>query len=516
VLAAVLSIALGAIALRAPLFDLPLEHDEGGYAYIAWRLAEGETPYLDWFDQKAPGVFLAYRLALAAPFDPAFAIRGLAALFCAGSALALFALVRALLGTATGLIAALLLVFVSADPMLQGPIANTELFMTPWIVASALLTLQLPAHARPPLARAVAIGACLAIGTAFKQVALIDAPFLLAVFALRAPSGERARAALRFAIGMAAGGIAVWGAILLWLWSRGALAPALDAILLHNLDYGAEIPIAARFAMLQHYVPTLLPSQGVAWLLALAGLVVLARRQDRFPALFLGGFAAANAIGVSSSGYYFPHYFQQVAPAVAALAAVAITGGVDRSPRWRIAGGTALALAPFAWAAIGFWQLLPAEASRRMFPDNYFETMPAIAEVIASRTAPNDRVFVFGAEPEILFQARRVSASRYIYLYPVFGAFPDVAQRQAEVIAEVEAARPAAIVWLPLQSFFGPGRSQHLTDWTRAYIDEHYRLEAYAIANAAGHSELLRVEPGGDLAPIAEQQPWGLVFVRAQ
>ena len=32
--------------LRAPLWDLPLERDEGEYAYIAWRMAAGETPYL--------------------------------------------------------------------------------------------------------------------------------------------------------------------------------------------------------------------------------------------------------------------------------------------------------------------------------------------------------------------------------------------------------------------------------------------------------------------------------------
>ena len=142
-LATVLAIALGAVAMRAPLFDLPLERDEGEYAYIAWRLGAGETPYLDWFDQKPPGVFFAYRAALALPGDPVVAIRAVAALFCAGSAVALFALVRALLGSAAAAgVAALLYVFLSADPLLQGPIANTEIFMAPWILAAALLSLR--------------------------------------------------------------------------------------------------------------------------------------------------------------------------------------------------------------------------------------------------------------------------------------------------------------------------------------------------------------------------------------
>src|SRR5258706_15425459 len=105
-----IAIALLAVALRAPHFDLPLERDEGEYAYIAWRMGAGETPYLNWFDQKPPGAFLAYRLALAAPGEPVAAIRATGALFAAASALAELALASALLGPVAGGLAALVLV----------------------------------------------------------------------------------------------------------------------------------------------------------------------------------------------------------------------------------------------------------------------------------------------------------------------------------------------------------------------------------------------------------------------
>lgn len=42
---------LATIALRWPLLEVPLERDEGEYAYIAWRISEGDVPYLDAFDQ---------------------------------------------------------------------------------------------------------------------------------------------------------------------------------------------------------------------------------------------------------------------------------------------------------------------------------------------------------------------------------------------------------------------------------------------------------------------------------
>jgi 4-amino-4-deoxy-L-arabinose transferase-like glycosyltransferase len=514
-LATAVALALGTIALRAPLFDLPLERDEGEYAYIAWRLGAGETPYRDWFDQKPPGVFFAYRAALALPGDPVVAIRAVAALFCAASAIALFALVRALLGSAAAAgVAALLYAFLSADPRMQGPIANTEIFMTPWILGAALLSLRVFGAARPRFAIGLAIGLALGVATAFKQVAAINAPLLLALFWLRAPRGERLAATARFTGALAAGGVAVWAAIALWLAARGAFGAALDAIVLHNLAYAADLPLEVRAAALAYYGAPLASSQGVAWGLAALGLAVLAFRSDRFPALFLAGLAAANAIGVAASGYFFPHYFQQIVPAVAALAAAAIVAGGVTAPRWRVAAGSALAIAPLAFAAIGFWRLEPAEASRRIYPDSYFDAMPVIGAELASATSPDDRVFVFGAEPELLFHARRVSATRYIFLFPVFGELPDAAARQAEVIAEVEAARPAAILWMPLAMFSGP---QHLTEWTRAQIDAHYQLRAFAVAQADGRSEVVRVTPGGDpVAQLAGREPFAMLFVRAR
>ena len=51
--------------------------------------------------------------------------------------------------------------------------------------------------------------------------------------------------------------------------------------------------------------------------------------------------------------------------------------------------------------------------------------MPAVAAEVASQTLPDDRVFLFASEPEVLFYARRISASRYIFLFPVFGTFSD-------------------------------------------------------------------------------------------
>jgi 4-amino-4-deoxy-L-arabinose transferase-like glycosyltransferase len=157
------------IAIRAPLMDLPLERDEGGYAYIAWRMTLGEMPYLDWFDQKPPGIFAAYRVANSLADDAVVAVRALAAVFSAVSSIALFCLVRALLGACVGLTSALLLAFLSADPMIHGSIANTELFMLPGIIVAALLVLRAIESARLPIVTALGAGIAIGIAIAFKR-----------------------------------------------------------------------------------------------------------------------------------------------------------------------------------------------------------------------------------------------------------------------------------------------------------------------------------------------------------
>jgi hypothetical protein len=473
--ALILLIGLFVLALRAPLMDLPLERDEGDYAYIAWRLAHGEVPYLDWFDQKPPGIYAAYRAALGLSGGSIVAIRIAAALFAALSSIALFFLVRPLLGTVAATLAAILLGFLSADPMIQGPIANTEIFMLPGLVVAAALFLRVISTQKTPVATCVALGVSLGIATAFKQVAAVNVPFFLLAFA------------------------------------------AIDAMLLHNLSYTSSLPLSRRLSNLVFYGERFAPSQAAAWILAGVGLVLLARRRDRFPAYYLGGWALANAVGVSASGHYFPHYFQQILPAVASLAAaaLAVEGAARQPSRARVALVSALALGPLVLTALRFWSLSPAEAMRTIYPGNPFQSMPALAREIASISEPQDTVFLFGTEPELLFYAQRVSATRYIHLFPLFGPYPDALERQRGVAAEVARAEPAVMLWIPNAMFFAEGAPQYLTRWFQRFSAQHYRPHAFTTRNALGDFDLVPIPPGARPRDVLRgRRPQATIFVR--
>ena len=87
---AVAVIVLLTAAVRVPLLGIPFERDEGEYAYIAWRLGHHELPYRDWIDQKPPGIFWIYWLALQLPLDPIRSVHCMGLLWSAASAGAFF------------------------------------------------------------------------------------------------------------------------------------------------------------------------------------------------------------------------------------------------------------------------------------------------------------------------------------------------------------------------------------------------------------------------------------------
>jgi hypothetical protein len=100
---------------------------------------------------------------------------------------------------------------------------------------------------------------------------------------------------------------------------------------------------------------------------------------------------------------------------------------------------------------------------------------------------------IVGSEPQILFYARRRSATRYIYFYPLTGDFPDARARQQAVIEEVRGARPLYVVWVDvLTSHQRTDRSEPLVfDATTELLAREYQVELVARLDASGKSYVI-------------------------
>src|SRR5207244_12113214 len=97
VLVVLLAIALAAL-VRLRLVDVPLERDEGEYAYAGQLILKGFPPYLEAYNMKFPGTYYAYALVMALFGETARGIHVGLMLVNTGTALIVFATARRLAG----------------------------------------------------------------------------------------------------------------------------------------------------------------------------------------------------------------------------------------------------------------------------------------------------------------------------------------------------------------------------------------------------------------------------------
>jgi 4-amino-4-deoxy-L-arabinose transferase-like glycosyltransferase len=445
--AALLALAFG-LALRGPLLSIPFERDEGEYAYIGWRWLEGETPYLQTFNQKPPATFAVYAAFLAIGCESPEAIHAAFAAWIAATQLALFLFARRLAGTEVALGAALLFAVVAANPTLLGNAAQVEAFACLPIVLAAACA-RAASHRGSALA-AAASGAACAVVLLFKPVAAPVAAVTLAWLVAAA----QPRARIPLAASALAAGAAVLGAALGYFASQGALGALWDGTVRFNAGYATTRPLAEYPGAFAATIRPTLTSLGPLYAVAL--LAPLARLATRtLPAIargsgFVYAWLAAALVASAAGGYFRHHYFLYAAPALAlaASAGVADLAGALRFPalaRRHAPWVAALAAAALAFAIFPSYHL-PGdrdEKARSLYGWNPFPESRALAAWIAERSAPSDALFVFGSEPQIHFLARRPNAGRYILAYHyLFGPPDPLRARQREVLTTLRADPP--------------------------------------------------------------------------
>jgi len=518
--------------VRLPFVDLPLERDEGDYAYVAWRMLEGDVPYRDAFDQKPPGIYAVYAALFSLGGRSGVAIHLMLYAWTAACAFALVRLVRDLAGEFAAAFAALAFVLLAADPRLTATAANTESFMVLPIVASWAALWRGCRGDR--VGAWLACGAWLAAACWLKPVAATNGLLTVAWAAADALRPERravASGALRRVGLLAAGGALLSLPIVAALAAAGGLGPFFEIVVRHNIAYSTDVPLAQGVVQLGHTLRHLAPSHALFWLLGLAGLFASGEASARVR-LFLGAQLAAAFAGACVGLYFRPHYLVQLLPALCALAGIGLAAALRRMQaalpalRPAVAAGlvSALPVAGFVAANAGFlFAGSREEIARRIYALNPFAESERIALHIARNSAPGASVFVVGSEPQIPFLAQRRSATRYILFYPLTGPFPDALERQREAMREVERARPLFVVLVDADG-------SHLLDerserWIYGevvrLVQRDYRLELlyhatpdredYALARGAQAAAWLAQGKAAD--PDA---PWIGVYRRAR
>jgi hypothetical protein len=449
------------VLMRVTLVLIPFERDEGEYAYIAQRMLVGDVPYRDAFDQKPPGVFLIYLTTFALFGQSVQAVHVVMHLWTLAGVVLLFKLVQRLSGTPAGLLAALAYAVMTAGRGVLGSTANTEIFMlTPMIAGILCVTSgrgeQISAW------RLIAGGALLACAFWIKQVVITDILFACIIVAVADPAPPRRYPGallkiVRRQLLLALGAAAVTAPIFLYFILHRALHDFLYAAFIYNFGY-ATSELRSFSQILERFrdnFTAILICDWPFWAAGVVAIVVLFVQRNWRSLGFYLGFAVLSFAGVTFAGYFRPHYFMQMLPAVAALAGVGLAWTLARLAKIRNgslgrAAQIALLMGVVTVPVFGNRAILfapsPAVAMTRLYGVDRFILSQDLGQRIRERTSPADPILVAGAEPQIAFYAHRKNATRYIFFDPLTARYPEVLANQQQALAEIVSSRPAYIV----------------------------------------------------------------------
>ena len=130
------------IVVRVRLRELPLERDEGEYAYAGQLMLQGVPPYREAYTMKLPGTYAAYALIMAAFGQTAAGIHLGLAVVNVASIILMFLLGRRLLGEAAGVSAAVAFALLSLSPSVLGLSAHATHFVVLAALGGILLLLR--------------------------------------------------------------------------------------------------------------------------------------------------------------------------------------------------------------------------------------------------------------------------------------------------------------------------------------------------------------------------------------
>ncbi|MDP2674422.1 MAG: glycosyltransferase family 39 protein [Dehalococcoidia bacterium] len=443
-------LALG-LSFRAGALDLPLDRDEGSYAYIGANLTSGIVPYRDVIENKPPGIYVFYAFATIGP-DKVTSVRLATDVLFAASMLLVFAITARTYGRTAGLVAALAMAALGNYYPLEAARANTEQIMLP-ILLVALWSFQKGLD-KGSLRWLVLSGFAGGAALLMKQVAVWPALALLGFLALRAINQRNWRRSTAEIGAMAAGIVVPLLATAIYFGALGLLDDLYDWVFRLNSLRIRQDWESGR-AQLDNFDPIL-----TLWTYVALGSLILypfLPRGKRGWHLLIVAWSLANLVGAKMGLRDFPHYFVPVLPGIAILAgafissvshrlATLIRGGPWLRPALAIGVGMGL----FAWQADDYvdfyFASTPTEMTITEFGahgEQIFARSEEIASYVRATTEPEDEILVWAAEAQIYFLSERRAATRYLTIISVFDIIPDGV---ATIRADLLTRRPKVVV----------------------------------------------------------------------
>lgn len=467
--------------VRVSLLRIPLERDEGGFAYIGKHLFS-EKLYTDLHDNKLPGLYGLYALFIKLfGYSPEGIHTGL--LLCNSVAIWLtFKLLSGLFDKWTGAIAAIVFALISLSVNVNGFAAHANQLLMPFalggliLLHKALLNKRLICFA----------GAGLLLGLAFtiKQQVVSYGVFAgVWIFWDRVQARTAIRQTITEMAAFSAGSVVPFAVICAYFLSVHRFGD----FRMWTVELPAQLSTAPnlgyRFTLFQFYFSKVTRFMEPVWIMAAAGWVILPflkyRREARSFGILFPLFSAMSVlIGVA----YYPHYFVLCLPAVGLLTGILIVAlqQIIRGTSGKIFAAATLAIVLLFPVVnnLGYYYIpVFHEIHRDTYGDNRFPEMQRIGRKLKEETLFGERIGILGSEPEILVVANREAASGHLFMYNLFSQGPKSELLQQQFLDDLKKSDPRFIVWAKAIDSWGSNyQATAFFKEIRTFVDSGYTI----------------------------------------
>ncbi len=465
---------------RIRLLAIPLERDEGSFAYIGHWIWRGRELYTDMLDSKLPGLYGIYGL-----FTTLFGLSATGvhiALLTANivSAWCLYALARKIYTPYVAAIATSFYLFLTISLNVVGFAAHATQLLTPFVLAGALLFWQGIDSGR--LLRFFLAGLC--IGLAFtvkQQAAVLGIVLALLWWPMRLwwNPMKNNRLPWREWVMLGLGGFLPLVSVVLYFALVGRLDEFINWTVLQPI-YLADSFAESRTSMFMNILPRVIKGFEGLWILAAVGLVLIFLSGYKKEAAVFGAvFSVAAFASVVIGAAYYQHYFVPALPGIALLAAVALQWLARKAGTVGAISGLGVASILIILSILGrtsyYFNPDYAQIHFKTYNQNMFPELEKLGRDLAKRVPEGQRIAVLGSEPELLVAAGRESCSKHLMVYSLLSDPVRSPPMQQEYIREIQACMPEYIVWSTVSGSWTRGYDQlqffkQLMQW----VETHY------------------------------------------
>ena len=429
-----LTLGLILLILRLPSYFEPYWYgDEGIYLTIGVGIRKGLLLYQQIHDNKPPTLYY-----LAALGKTVGGLRLLLTMLMIPTVYLFYRLSRKVLKKKLAQIATVCFLILSSIPLVEGNIANAEIFMLLPTVGAVYLLVGNRGVWLPGLLLGLAL-------TIKVPVAIEWGYFLIYLWVIK---NLKIKKLLLFGLGFALP-MAIWG---IYFYFRGAGREFLESALWQNFAYisswrtGSHSGSATAGGLINRGLVLL-----VYWLLIWQW--GQKKRLKKAEILVLG-WLGASLFGVLLSERPYPHYLIQIIPPLCLI----VGASWERKLGWWIVGAVAgiiLGYRFYFYPTISYYANFISWAARIKTTEEYrsyfgqeLKAIYKISQIVEEESDPNEKIFIWGDWPEIYALSQRLPASRYTVAYHIvdFNGY-------AQVIDQLKKYPAKLIIYNPM-----PGR----------------------------------------------------------